>query len=223
MDRPISSSIAADVFRRVVDGQSIESIAKDLDLPINAISSLIDNVPTSMLPKRSGRKSPAHKLTQEDQRKGGSASQKTRQAQRDHLRVRLCSLVDLSNKALHAASIAYLLLRGSPKEFLVTIPNEKVGLVFLKALKEMGTPDNEIHFTWRKAPDSSKEENSVRFEWGELGEMIEFARTGNTKSLRLRVSSFSSADDGDMLKVSSRGLAQAFLTKGMEAINEAAK
>jgi len=222
MNSLISSKVAADIFRRTVDGQSVESIANDLGLPINIVSQMLSNVQSSMLPKPSKRKSPTHKLTQADRRKGGSASQRTKRAQREQFHQQLCSLVDLSNRSLHTAAIAYFLLSGSPKEYSVTIPNEEVGLIFLKALKKIDAPHEAIHFQWRTTPDSQEEEGLVRSDWGKLGEIIEFAAIGHIKSLRLRVSGFSRVDRGE-LKVSSRGLAQAFLSKGREAINEAAK
>jgi len=221
MDKLISSRNAAEIFRRIGNGQPKEAIARDLDIRLDVISKLISNVAPSLLPKISRRKSPVHKLTQEDKKKGGSASQYTRRAQREKLRMQLLALIDLSDRSLHAAAIAYVLLHGSPKEFLVTVPNEIVGTVFLIALTKMDVPTEAIHFQWRSTAGTG-EEKMIRSDWGRLGETIEFAATGNIKSLRLRVSKCTRKWGEEEISVSSRGLAQAFLSKGKEAINEAA-
>ena len=217
----ISSLEASEIMRMSVDGRSVESIADDLGLSREVITEVLRNVVIKgQLPGRSGRNSPSYTLTIEDRKKGGVASQETRREQRKVQQQHVCGLIDLSNQSHFAVSVMYWVMRGSTKEFLVTISDELVGSVFLKAFRSMGVPDSSIHFQWRGKPSSWTEEKEIREGWGSIGHMIEFASSGSVKSLRLRVSSCSIKMDNVNIKTSSRGLAQAFIAKAKEALNE---
>ncbi|MDT8376066.1 MAG: hypothetical protein RQ867_04915 [Mariprofundaceae bacterium] len=218
----ISTELAREVITRRANGEGLGAISAATGIPLQDIKNILERVGQALVPLQRNKK-PTYELTIEDKRKGGAASHQSRNEQRDNNFAHIKSLLNTKNKAVEMALIIYLLQHGSSKEFSVTIQNESIGLVFLKALLSIGTPINSIHFNWRAMPIDRFEADKVRLKWGELGRLVQFPDKGSSKSLRLRTSSFSINSNGTAFKVSSRGLALAFLDVGREVLNEATR
>lgn len=219
MNKSISTMQAGEIIRRMADGQSPENISASIGIPANQIVDLIGRIQPALIPKPR-RKDTGHRLTAEDRRKGGAASQSQRSMQRSEQLARIKNLLP-AKKCMEIASIAYVLQSGSSKEFLITLTSESIGLVFLRSLRIIGVPLESIRFQWRQCPANVIEENQIRSNWGAIGKLIEFPEAGLSKSLRLRVAGFNASDHDGSFTVSGRGLAQVFLLVGKEAIDAA--
>jgi len=211
-----STSDVTEILRRRASGQSSKEIGDSLGIPESLISNILNQVQLELLPNK--QLSPKrYRLTEIDRRKGGHASQLSRQQQRDNYADRISALIDTRIKSVELASAYYWLRPGSDKEFSITLPNPESGLLFYSALNALGVSDDSIVLKW-KCRSSADEQIEVRCQWGELAHLIRFPKGGESKSMRLSISPFQAEDGNGIFKVSSRGLAQAFLKAGQQVV-----
>lgn len=210
-----STSDAAEILRRRASGQSPKEIGDGLGIPEVLVAQVLQQVQLDLLPNR--KVSPKHRLTESDQSRGGKASQLTRQLQRDKHADRISALIDTRIQSVSIASAYYWLRPGSDKEFMITLPNAEAGHLFYSALTTLGVPDGSIVLNWR-CQTSLNEQREIQIKWGSLAPMIRFQSGGSSKSMRLSVSPFQSEDQNGIFKISSRGLALAFLKAGQQVV-----
>jgi len=218
----LSTSLATEILHRIASGESASMVSNNLDIQEIVVINLLKQAQLELLPnKKASLKK--YQLTKDDRIKGGKSSQHSRKLQRNDYANRIVKLIGVKIKAVELATAYYWLRPGSEKTFSITIPNAETGLLFFRALKDIGAPDKSIVFNWRCYLSSDYEKIEVQKQWGELGAMINFPKSGTSKSLLLSTSSFETTDEHGTLKVSSRGIAQGFLRVGKQVVTNAAQ
>jgi len=222
MNSFISSNLATDIIQRRAMGQTVTDIAAELGVDVSHVNQILSQIPSELIPSTK-RKFPSHELSTQDRQKGGAKSQATRQKQRHDASLRIKQLLSVDQKPIELAVVTYFLRSGSPKDFSITIPSEEVGLVFQKAFQCIDIPSKSVRFQWRQRLATFAEKELIQSRWGALGSLIEFPNSGTSQFLRLHVSSFLASDNHGTYRVSSRALAQAFLSIGQEVLSNVSK
>jgi len=204
--------IVTKIIQRLSSGMSIDCIAREFGVEVEAVKSIHDQalqLSASSL-SRSNQKN-RHILTDDERRKGWLAGEPFRQKKRDEMFQAILRLVKQDKPALRLATVAYYLAKGSRKEYSVTAIQPDVACMFIQSLEEIGVPRSNISCQWRNAigtlPDT----------WLQLETLIPIKYSDSThiNSLRIRVGSF----EIEHLKISSRALGRAYSTVGQEVIH----
>ena len=222
MDRKIrnSSAIMAKIFKQKAQGETLETIAEVVGTDINTIGEILRKAVGF---KTKSKKSRRHKLNQNDKARGGIASQKTKAKQYQFVIETITGILETKGKVVELAAATYYLRKGSKKEFSIALINEPVGMLIIKALCEVGVPDDSMILFYGKWLVTDFEKEKVRNEWGVLGEQIVFSDRGSKGSLFLKVKAFSLEIGVGTIKVSSRAFALAFYNLGERVIKDAAE
>jgi len=207
----MSLDIVTKIIQQLSSGKSLDCIARELGVEIEAVKSIRDQALQLSASSLSRSNQNRHILTTEERRKGWLAGEPFRQKNRDEMFQSILRLVKQDKPALRLATVAYYLAKGSRKEYSVTAIQPDVACMFIRSLEEIGVPRSNIICQWRNAigtlPDT----------WLQLDALIPIKYSDSThiNSLRIRVGSF----EIDGMKISSRALGRAYSSFGQEVIH----